>query len=495
MELEAVIGLEVHVQLKTKSKMFCRCDNRDDQPPNTAICPICTAQPGTLPLPNQQAINWAIMVALAIGCKINQESKFDRKNYFYPDLPKGYQISQYDKPFGYAGSLTMPVDGQTKTFRIHRIHLEEDAGKLLHTTDGRHSLIDLNRAGTPLLEIVTEPDFRTPAEAKSFLQELKLMMRYLGVSDADMEKGHLRCDANVSLRPKGDDKLYPKTEVKNMNSFRAVERALAYEIERLTGLWEDGQPPKTSSTHGWDEVAGKTVEQRIKEEASDYRYFPEPDIPPVVTTDEKLAQLQVALPELPAQRRDRFQRLYQLSAADAASLVSDKLLSEYFEEVVSEFRAYAEAEQGVELTARSWESDKAKVCKLIANWLLNRISVEHRTAHGLPVPAPDLARLLWMVYRQYVNLPAATEIYEHMRLTKKGPHQLVKELGLEQVSDARVIETAVKDVIAANTKVVADVKNGKAAAMQFLVGQVMKATKGKANPQLVQQALKKHLGG
>ncbi|MBI5467056.1 MAG: Asp-tRNA(Asn)/Glu-tRNA(Gln) amidotransferase subunit GatB, partial [Candidatus Kerfeldbacteria bacterium] len=276
---EAVIGLEVHVQLKTKSKMFCRCDNRDDQTPNSAICPICTGQPGALPLPNQQAIDWAVMASLALGCSINQESKFDRKSYFYPDLPKGYQISQYDKPFGYAGQVKVRVGTDAKLFRIHRLHLEEDAGKLIHG-DGT-TLVDLNRAGTPLMEIVSEPDFRTPAEAKAYMQELRLIMRYLGISDADMEKGHLRCDANISLRPTGDDRLYPKTEIKNLNSFRAVERALQFEIERQRALWEDGQAPQTQATRGWDDASQKTVEQRTKEEAADYRYFPEPDLPPV----------------------------------------------------------------------------------------------------------------------------------------------------------------------------------------------------------------------
>ncbi len=492
MDLETVIGLEVHVQLKTKSKMFCQSDNRDDQPPNTAICPICTGQPGTLPLPNQQAIDWAIMAALALGCTINQESKFDRKHYFYPDLPKGYQISQYDKPFGYAGKLEITIAGNSKTFRIHRLHLEEDAGKLIH--QGNTTLIDLNRAGTPLMEIVSEPDFRTPQEAKAYLQELQLIMRYLGVSDADMEKGHLRCDANLSLRPKGEDKLYPKTEVKNMNSFRAVERALSFEIERQRGLWEDGKAPQVSSTRGWDETAQTTVEQRTKEEASDYRYFPEPDIPPIVTTDQKLVDLTNALPELPAQRRERFTRMYGLSSSDAASLVGDKHLAEYFEEAVSEYRGYAEVEWGANQAAQEWKQHKSIAAKSLANFLTNKISAERRAAEGLPVSAADLGRMLWMLNQGVINAPAAVTIYTEMVKTKKGPHLLVKELGLEQVSDTGAIEQAVKDVVAANEKVVADVKAGKTSAMQFLVGQVMKATKGKANPQAVQVELKKQLG-
>lgn len=474
--LEAVIGLEVHVQLKTKSKMFCRCDNRDDQPPNTAICPICTGQPGALPLANAQAIDWAIMASLALGCTINQESKFDRKHYFYPDLPKGYQISQYDKPFGVGGQVTVGVDGQSKTFRIHRLHLEEDAGKLIH--QGQMSLVDLNRAGTPLMEIVSEPDFRTPAEAKAYMQELRLIMRYLGVSDADMEKGHLRCDANISLRPVGSDELFPKTEIKNLNSFKAVERALAFEIARQRGLWDDGQPPKEQSTRGWDEAAQKTVEQRTKEEAADYRYFPEPDIPPIVTSDEHLAELKAAVPELPQARRERFVTQLGITGGQAENLVEDRELAEYFEQVISEFDERA--------------GDGADHA-FVANWLLNKISAKHRSTRGLSVAPAAVAEILDLLRQGKINAPGAATLFEQVRQTKKSPEALLTELGLEQVSDADELEKIVADVIAANAKVVAEVKTGKAAGVQFLVGQVMKATKGKANPQVVQELLKKTL--
>lgn len=491
MELEAVIGLEVHVQLKTKSKMFCACDNRDDQTPNAAICHICSGQPGALPLPNQQAIDWAIMASLALGCRINQESKFDRKSYFYPDLPKGYQISQYDRPFGYDGQVDVRVDGQEKTFRIHRLHLEEDAGKLLH--QGSATLVDLNRAGTPLMEIVSEPDFRSPAEAKAYMQELRLIMRYLGVSDAEMEKGHLRCDANISLRPKGSDKLYPKTEIKNINSFRAVERALEFEMHRQTAVWEDGQAPQQQSTRGWDEKTQTTIEQRTKEEAADYRYFPEPDIPPIVITDQHLAMLKGKIPELPSARRQRFQSMYQLSQALSEAVVEDKPLADYFEAVVSEFRQYAADEIGTDQANALWAKEKGKDVTLIANWLVNKISAEHRGEHGLPVPAADMGRLLWLLHQSTINAVAAVQVYEQMVATKKGPHTLVKELGLEQVSDSAALEEIIADVIAKNEKIVAEVKAGKAAAAQFLVGQVMKATKGKANPKVVQELLQKAL--
>lgn len=491
MELEAIIGLEVHVQLKTKSKMFCRCDNRDDQEPNTAICPICTGQPGALPLPNQQAIDWALMASLALGCRINRESKFDRKSYFYPDLPKGYQISQYDKPFGEHGQVTVPIDGQWKAFRIHRLHLEEDAGKLLH--QGSTTLVDLNRAGTPLMEIVTEPDFRTPEEAKSFLQELRLIMRYLKISDADMEKGHLRCDANISLRPTGSEDFFPKTEIKNLNSFRAVERALAFEIERQQALWADHQAPQIQSTRGWDEQTQQTVEQRTKEEAADYRYFPEPDLPLIVISDEHVAELQASIPELPFDRRARFMKMYALPPQLASALVEDLELGEYFEHVVSEFRDYAADELGSAKANELWESEKGKDTALIAKWLLNKISAEHRDTHGLSISAQDMGRLLWMLHQGAVNAPVAQKIYEQMRLTKKGPHALVKELGLEQVSDSAELERIVREVVASNEKIVAEVRSGKAAAAQFLVGQVMKATKGKANPKLVQDLLQRAL--
>ncbi|MBI3572966.1 MAG: Asp-tRNA(Asn)/Glu-tRNA(Gln) amidotransferase subunit GatB [Candidatus Kerfeldbacteria bacterium] len=493
LELEAIIGLEVHVQLKTKSKMFCCCNNRDDQPPNSAICPICTGQPGTLPLPNQQAIDWAVMTALALGCQINQESKFDRKNYFYPDLPKGYQISQYDKPFGFSGTLRLPIDGQEKTFRIHRLHLEEDAGKLIHPTGADYSLVDLNRAGTPLMEIVSEPDFRTPAEAKAYVQELQLIMRYLGVSDADMEKGHLRCDANVSLRPKGESQLYPKSEVKNMNSFKAIERALAFEIERQRGLWEDGSAPTTGSTRGWNESTQKTEDQRTKEKAADYRYFPEPDIPPIIISDEHVATLREGTKALPSDVRRRLREMYGLDEKNADGLVHDPGLEKYFEEVVTEFRGYMESAGSPDSARRDWEATKSRRSQSIANWLLNRISTEHRGEHGLPVPATDIGRMLWMLDQGEINAPASTQIYEAMIKTKKGPHALMQELGLEQMSDTGAISQAVQEVMANNKKVVADVKTGKTAAMQFLVGQVMKATKGKANPTVVQAAVKKAL--
>jgi aspartyl-tRNA(Asn)/glutamyl-tRNA(Gln) amidotransferase subunit B len=496
LELETVIGLEVHVQLKTKSKMFCRCDNRDDQAPNTAICQVCTGQPGALPVPNQQAIDWAVMTALALGCEINQRSKFDRKSYFYPDLPKGYQISQYDLPFGFNGKVTVDVNGELKAFRINRLHLEEDAGKLMHPDGQDYTLVDLNRTGTPLMEIVSEPDFKSPVEARAYLEQLRLMMRYLGVSDADMEKGHLRCDANISLRPQGDDKLYPKTEIKNMNSFRAVERGLAYEIERQTALWEDGHPPLVQSTRGWDESSGTTHEQRTKEEAADYRYFPEPDIPPVIISDEHLQELREAIPELPHDRELRYVEQYGLNRDLAEGLIGDKELADYFEEVASEFHSYAQSELGPERAGLLMDESGAEIYRMIANWLVNKITTEHRLQHGLVIQPADMARLMWLLRQGVINAPATNKIYETMVASggKTGPHDLVKELGLEQMSDESELKKIVTEVITANEKVATEVRQGKAAAMQFLVGQVMKQTKGKANPPAVQEILKNILG-
>lgn len=491
MHLETVIGLEVHVQLKTKSKMFCRCDNHDEQEPNSAICPICTGQPGALPLPNAQAIDWAVMASLALGCTINQESKFDRKSYFYPDLPKGYQISQFDKPFGTNGNVKIAVNGEQKTFRIHRLHLEEDAGKLIHS--GSTTLVDLNRAGTPLMEIVSEPDFRSPQEAKAYMQELRLIMRYLGISDADMEKGHLRCDANISLRPVGKTELYPKTEIKNINSFKAVERALMYEVERQKGLWEDGHQPTTLATRGWDENLQLTVEQRTKEEAADYRYFPEPDLPPIVISDEHILELKGMISELPAARRERLQSMYKLKAEQSNALVEDKQLVEYFEEVVSEFREYAEAELGDDKASAMWELQKEKHTLMIANWLLNKLSTELRIKKGL-APAKKTANIIWLLSNSKINSLVSVGVYEFVMQTNSSVSDAIKEKGGEQLSDVKELEQIVAGVLIKNEKVIAEVKTGKTAALQFLVGQVMKATKGKANPKVAQEVLIRLLG-
>lgn len=491
MELEAVIGLEIHVQLKTKSKMFCPCDNASEgAQPNTLICPVCTGHPGTLPVPNKQAVAWAVMAAKALGCTVPEHAKFDRKHYVYPDLPKGYQISQYDEPIGVHGNLAILVDGKERTIGIERVHLEEDVGKLVHVS--RESLVDFNRAGTPLMEIVTQPDLKSPEEARAFLHELRLTMRYLGVSDAEMEKGQLRCDANVSLKPKLTKKLFAKTELKNLNSFRSVERALRFEIERQHGLWQAGETPTVEETRGWDEAEQVTVAQRTKEGASDYRYFPEPDIPPLHFTPEFLAEIGAETPELPHDRRKRFMTLYKLESGEAERLVEDPVLAKYFEEVVSEYREYMENELGAQKTEKQWKHPELHT-HAIASWLLNRIAAEHRASHGLPVPGSDLARLLWMVCQKRLTIATSVSVYEQMVLTKKGPHALMKELGAEQVSDTKVLEPIVRTILEENPKLVEQFRKGKTAVLQHLIGQVMKRTRGTADPNTVRSVLEKLL--
>ena len=501
MKLEAIIGLEIHVQLKTKSKMFCGCDNASEgAPPNTLICPVCTGHPGTLPVPNTQAIDWAVMSALALGCTVNEHSKFDRKHYFYPDLPKGYQISQYDEPVGVHGEFAIAVGGAERVIGIERLHLEEDVGKMTHA--GTDSFIDFNRAGTPLMEIVTEPDVKSPEEAKAFLQQLRLVMRYLGVSDADMEKGQLRCDANVSLRPVGDTRLYPKTEVKNVNSFRNVERALSYEIKRQTALWNDGKPPKGHETRGWDASLQESVEQRRKEGASDYRYFPEPDIPPLHFTPEFVAAMRAKVPELPEARTKRFVTMYGLTDALADALVKDVPLAQngdrpfwkYFEEVVTEFREYGADEKGTAAFEAYWQEHRDEVCLFIAKFLLNRISSERREAKGLPVKPENLGRLLWMAYDETITMATAAALYEKMTDNPNlGPHTLVKEAGLETMGSEQELEPILRGIVKEHPEQAAAFKAGKTALLQFFVGQAMKATKGKAQASAVMAMLERML--
>jgi len=501
MELEAIIGLEIHVQLKTKSKMFCGCDNASvSAAPNTLICPVCTGHPGTLPAPNTQAVDWAVMSALALGCTVNEHSKFDRKHYFYPDLPKGYQISQYDEPIGVHGEFAVTVGDTERVIGIERLHLEEDVGKLTHV--GTDSFVDFNRAGTPLMEIVTEPDFRSPEETKEFLQQLQLVMRYLGVSDADMEKGQLRCDANVSLRPRGETKLYPKTEVKNVNSFRNVERALTFEIKRQTAVWESGAPLTDHETRGWDAILQETVEQRRKESASDYRYFPEPDIPPLHFTPEFVAAMRAKMPEMPAARRERFMKMYGLTVPLADALVKDMPLAakndcpfwKYFEETITEFREYGADEKGAEAIEAYWEGHHSDAAGFIAKFLLNRISSEHRTVKGLPVKPENLARLLWMVHAGTITMATAAALYEKMAdHPNLAPHTLVKDAGLETMGSEQELEPILRGIMKKHPKQAAAFKAGKTTLLQFFIGQAMKVTKGKAQASVVKSMLEKML--
>lgn len=496
MKLESVIGLEIHVQLKTQSKMFCACSNKgEDAPANTTICPVCLAHPGTLPVPNKQAIEWSVKAALAINCRIPHHSKFDRKHYFYPDLPKAYQISQFDEPIGVKGYLEILLNGEKRKIRIHRLHLEEDAAKLLHNNKGE-SFVDFNRGGTPLMEIVTEPDIRTPEEAGEFLRELRLIMRYLGVSEADMEKGHLRCDANISLRPEGDENLYTKTEIKNLNSFKAVERALAYEIIRQTKIWEeDGQAPNVQGTRGWDEVGGKTVAQRTKEEANDYRYFPEPDIPELDFTPDWVVKVKSELPELPAQLRTRFIEQYGLNSVDAKIISQDRQLASFIEEVVSELLGWLES-FGEEGSAEEiWENNKAKLSKLVSGWILSKLlGVLNDTGKTLADITPNnMAELITLIYQNKVNSTNALLILKEVIVSQTSPTEILENKDLGQMSDDGAIDVAVDKVITNNPQQVEQFKAGKEVVLQYLVGQVMKETRGKADPAMIQQILKNKL--
>lgn len=502
---EPIIGLEVHVQLKTKSKMFCGCDNDGaNKPPNTTVCPICLGHPGVLPLVNHEAINWSIMSALALDCDIPSISKFDRKHYFYPDLPKGYQISQYDQPVGINGKLTVTLeDGTTQEIRINRLHMEEDSAKLTHSDMG--SFVDYNRGGTPLIEIVTEPDLRTPETAKAYLQEIRAIVRYLGVSDADMEKGQMRCDANISLRPTeiDDNRLHPKTEIKNLNSFRAVERAIKYEIARQTDLWEEGNPPQIETTRGWNDTEQRTEEQRSKEDAADYRFFPEPDIPPLhlgynITDEEKekgiidVRELEVLVPELPAKKRERFMKEYGVQAADINVIIYEKPLASYFENVVSELEAWAGDTKELD-----WDVEKSKLIKSAAGWLTSKLlkllADEEKTIKDTKVNAENFAELIKMLHIGQINSTTGQKVLKIMHQKGGDPSNIVDDNDWGQMSDAGDLEEAIKKAINDNPGPVKDYKSGKENAIQYLLGQVMKETQGKANPQTVIELLKKSL--
>ncbi|MFH1226141.1 MAG: Asp-tRNA(Asn)/Glu-tRNA(Gln) amidotransferase subunit GatB [bacterium] len=494
-ELEPVIGLEIHIQLKTKSKMFCACDNTgENQPANTTICPICTGQPGTLPAINRQAVDFALKMALALNCQISEETKFDRKNYFYPDLPKGYQISQYDQPIAKNGHLSI---GKHK-IRINRAHLEEDAAKLLHSADTKNSLVDFNRAGTPLLEIVTEPDINSSEEAKMFLQELRLLARYLEISDADMEKGHLRCDANISLRPKGDKKLHAKTEVKNLNSFRNVERALIYEIERQTELWLSNTPRVSSETRGWNDKKQITVEQRGKEETQDYRYFPEPDLPPLMIDAKWLEKIKGEMPELPQAKAERFIEQYEFSPDDAQILVNNKKLADYSEQVISELKAWLVAlEEMAGSEEEIWQKHKKQLSQLAANWLINKLFgllFDKKISFSqMKVTPENFAEFITLIYQNKINSRNALEILSEMLDTGADPSHILADKNLGQISDEEEIIKIIKKVTKNNPEQVKQYRSGKEALLQFFIGQVMKATRGQADPILVEKLLKQEL--
>ena len=469
---EAVIGLEVHAQLKTKTKAFCGCMTGFGKEANTQTCPVCLGFPGSLPVLNEKALEYGIKVGLALHCQIQKFTKFDRKNYFYPDLPKGYQISQYGLPLALQGFLTIELKEKKKSIGIRRAHLEEDAGKLIHQEGC--SLVDYNRAGIPLLEIVSEPDISSPEEAYEYLTSLKSILKYLEVCDCDMEKGSLRCDANISLRKHGVQELGTKAELKNLNSFKAVRDSLTYEIKRQTESLE-AQKPILQETRLWDEVAGKTVSMRSKEEAMDYRYFPEPDLPPLTIQDSVIKALRDSLPELPEALKKRFVSDYGLSAYDAGILAAEKAFAKFFEDTV---KFYPKA-------------------KIVCNWCIGPLSYElnarNSSIESLLFTPQALSSLLQFVEEGKLNNLAAKEVLAQMCNSGKPVEVIVKEKDLLQVSDIQELEGIVDRVIAENAKSVGDYTSGKGNAFMFLVGQVMKASKGKANPKVAQDVLREKL--
>ena len=494
------IGMEIHVELKTQSKMFCSCQNdlALGKEANVNICPICTGQPGTLPVPNAEAIKFVQLAGLALNCELKANSKFDRKNYFYPDIPKGYQISQYDEPLcekGYLeiSNLTLPTGRQesqnSKRIGITRIHLEEDTGKSIHPKGTDYSLVDFNRSGVPLMELVTEPDLESGQETKLFCQKLQQIFRYLDISDADMEKGQMRCEVNISLYKEGEDKLSgTKVEVKNINSFKFVEKAIDYEIKRQTEILEKGEKI-IQETRGFDSMKNITFSQRSKESAHDYRYFPEPDIPPLQFSAEYFSELKRRLPEMPEIKKKRLVEEYGVSPENAEVIVSDKHVAEYFENVVSEIKE--------KLKCREFAAEEGKCLKLAANYIVSELQKHllknNQNIQDIKITPENYAELVAIIASGQINSSAAQTVLEEMYQTGGDPSQIIEAKGLLQMDDEDELNKIVEEIIDKNEKSAEDYKNGKSNALQFLVGQVMKESNGKANPQLVLGLLKKKI--
>ena len=480
MEYETVIGLEVHVQLRTQSKMFCSCRaDYQTAPANTRVCPVCLGLPGTLPVINKKAVEFTIMTGLALGCEIPKLTKFDRKNYPYPDLMKGYQISQFDLPLALNGEMDITADGQDRTVRVERVHLEEDVSKLQHVSDENddpHSLVDVNRSGVPLMEVVSHPDMRTPEEARSYLTKLHSIIQYLGVSTANAQDGSFRCDANISLRPVGQKEYGTKAEIKNMNSLRAVFMALNHEQERQKRVLDSGERV-IQETRGWSEERSATYSQRSKEEAHDYRYFPEPDLPPLLIEDSWIEELRNNLPELATDRLARFTDQYGLPEYDARLLTNSKGMADYYEQATR---------------LRTTDSDNGqKFAKNVSNWILGDLSrllnLEDRLIDESPVSPESLVELIDLVDKDTVSVSMAKTVLQEAFESGGSPAQIVQERGYTQISDSSAVDEAVGQAIDANPQAVADYMGGKETAAKFLVGQVMKITKGQAKPDLVNE--------
>jgi aspartyl-tRNA(Asn)/glutamyl-tRNA(Gln) amidotransferase subunit B len=496
MKYQPIIGLEVHIELNTKSKMFCSCPNDpEERRPNVNTCPVCMGHPGTLPVINQEAVKKVIKTGLALNCQIPEYSKFDRKNYFYPDLPKGYQISQLYQPLCREGFLMI----SDRRIRIREVHLEEDTGRLAHPEGENYSLVDFNRAGIPLMELATEPDLRSAKEARQFAEELHLIMHYLNVSDADMEKGQMRVEVNISLSKGEEDKssssplatarvkevkLGTKVEIKNLNSFRSVERAAEYEIKRQTELLEKGKKI-VQETRGWNDIKGETISQREKEEAHDYRYFPEPDLPPLHFTEKEIQEIRAEIPELPHQREERFGREYELDEKNVEILVYNKNLGEYFEKVVSE------------LPSNLTKDELLKMIKLASNYLITDlqglIKGENLLVERLLITPENFAEFITLIFEGKISSKIAKMVLVEMFKTGADPSHIIEEKGLTQITNEAEIKKIIKEVVSKNPKAVEDFKKGKENAPQFLIGQIMNVSKGKVSPQIVNKLLKAEL--
>ncbi len=472
---EAVIGLEVHAQLSTESKMFCSCANKFGSEPNENVCEICSGMPGALPVTNKKAVEYAARMGMAIGCTVNEYSVFSRKSYFYPDLPAGFQTSQLDPPICEHGHLDIRVNGKNKRIGVTRIHMEDDAGKNIHSSGSNVSFVDLNRAGTPLIEIVSEPDLRSAEEAVAYLRGLRSILLYLGICDGNMEEGSLRCDANVSIRPQGSEKFGTRVEIKNLNSFRNVQRAIEYEIGRQKDCLAEGEA-LFQETRLYDSVKNVTLGMRSKEEAHDYRYFPNPDLPPVIVNKEDLARWRGELPELPAARHARFMAEHGLSVQDADLLTAEKDLADFFEAALAQYK------------------NAKRIANLMQGELLRELNASGKSLADAGISPEGMAELARIIDEGLISVKIAQDLFGELFEKGGSPEQMVRERGLAQVSDSGELEKAVAEAVAENPTEAAEYKAGKTKLLSFFVGQIMRKTKGKANPALVNQLLKKHLG-